>query len=128
MDIVVRAAAAAVVGGILALLLERYTPELSLSVGILTGCAVLFLAASVGARVTDALRTIADEGGIQAIFLSPVMKCVAIGMISHLAAQICRDARQGSIASAVELCASVCALYVSLPLIDSLLSMVRRLL
>ena len=128
MDIVVRAAAVGIIGGILALLLEKYTPELSVSVGILTGCFVIFLAASVGSRVADALREIAEEGGIPLVFLSPVLKCVAIGMVSHLAAQVCRDARQGSIASAVELCASVCALYVSLPLIESLLGMVRRLL
>ena len=46
----------------------------------------------------------------------------------HLAAQVCRDAQQGSIASAVELCGTLCALYISLPLIRSLLAIVEQLL
>ena len=128
MEIVIRAAACAVVGSVLALLLKKYTPELSLSVTILTGTAVLWLASSVCARIVDALRETAEKGGISAIYLSPVLKCVAIGMVSHLASQICRDAGQGSAASAVELCASVCALYAALPLIESLLAVVERLL
>ena len=49
-------------------------------------------------------------------------------MITHLAAQVCRDAQQGSIASAVELCGTLCALYISLPLIRSLLAIVEQLL
>ena len=74
------------------------------------------------------IREIAEKGGIDAVYLSPVLKCIGIGMITHLAAQVCRDAQQGSIASAVELCGTLCALYISLPLIRSLLAIVEQLL
>ena len=126
MEIVIRAAAAAVIGSILALLLRKYTPELSLTVTILAGVIIVWLAAAVASRISDLLREIAEKGGIDAVYLSPVLKC--IGMITHLAAQVCRDAQQGSIASAVELCGTLCALYISLPLIRSLLAIVEQLL
>ena len=127
MEIVIRAAAAAVIGSILALLLRKYTPELSLTVTILAGVIIVWLAAAAS-RISDLLREIAEKGGIDAVYLSPVLKCIGIGMITHLAAQVCRDAQQGSIASAVELCGTLCALYISLPLIRSLLAIVEQLL
>ena len=86
------------------------------------------VAAAVASRISDLLREIAEKGGINAVYLSPVLKCIGIGLITHLAAQVCRDAQQGSIASAVELCGTLCALYISLPLIRSLLAIVEQLL
>ena len=94
MEIVIRAAAAAVIGSILALLLRKYTPELSLTVTILAGVIIVWLAAAVASRISDLLREIAEKGGI----------------------------------AAVELCGTLCALYISLPLIRSLLAIVEQLL
>lgn len=128
MEIVIRAAAAAVIGSILALLLRKYTPELSLTVTILAGVIIVWLAAAVASKISELLREIAANGGVDTLYLSPVLKCIGIGMITHLASQVCRDAQQGSIASAVELCGTLCALYISLPLIRSLLAIVERLL
>ena len=128
MEIITRAAAAAVVGSILALLLRKYTPELSLTLALITGVVIVWISASVASQVTETLYQLADNGGIASIYVAPVMKCIGIGLITHLAAQVCRDSQQGSIASAVELCGTLCALYISLPLIQSLLSTVGKLL
>ena len=127
MEIVSRAAACAVIGSILALLLRKYTPELSLATVLITGVVIVWISSSVCLRIAETLRDVAHRSGVEAVYLAPVLKCVGIGMVSHLAAQICRDAGQGSAASAVELCAALCALYVSLPLLQSLLVMVERL-
>ena len=127
MDIVIRAAAAAVLGSILALLLRRYTPELALTVTIAAGLAVIWISAAVAHQVTETVRDLSLAGGVAWVYVSPVMKCVGIGVVTHMAAQICRDAQQGSTASAVELCGTLCALYVSLPLIKALLSTVEKL-
>ncbi len=128
MEIVSRAAACAVIGSILALLLRKYTPELSLVTALITGVVIVWISSSVCLRIAEALRDVARRSGVEAAYVAPVMKCVGIGMVSHLAAQICRDAGQGSAASAVELCAVLCALYAALPLIESLLAVVEKLL
>ena len=128
MEIVARAAAAAVVGSILALLLRKYTPELSLTLSVITGAVIVWISATVAGQITDLVRRLAEKGALSAIYVSPVMKCVGIGLITQLASQVCRDAQQGSIASAVELCGTLCALYVSAPLISALLSTVEKLL
>lgn len=128
MEIVTRAAGCAVVGSLLALLLRKYTPELSLLTAIATGGVIVWISVSVCGRVVETLRRIAERSGVEAVYLSPVLKCVAIGVVTHMAAQLCRDAQQGSVGAAVELCGTLCALYVSLPLIEALLSVVERLL
>lgn len=115
------------VGSILCLLLKKYSPELSLCLAIVTGAVIVWISASVAGEVTKTLQAISSSGGIQEIYLSPVVKCVGIGLVTHLAAQTCRDAQQGSMASAVELCGTLCALYVSLPLIRSLLAAVEKI-
>lgn len=93
-----------------------------------TGAFIVFLSASICSRIVNTLRQIAQRCGVEAVYLSPVLKCVGIGAVTHMASQLCRDAQQGSISAAVELCGTMCALYVSLPLIESLLSVVERLL
>ena len=127
MDIIIRAAAAAVVGSILALLLKKNTPELSLMAAMATGMTVIFLAVSLCGGIVDVLRRAVRVSGAAAMYVSPVMKCVGIGLITNLAGQVCRDAQQGTAASAVELCGVFCALYAALPLVESLLTVVERL-
>ena len=123
----IRAAGAAVIGSILTLLLRKHTPELALSLAIVTGVVILWFSASVARQVSDILCSLASDGGVAEVYLSPVFKCIGIALVTHLAAQICRDAQQGSVASAVELCGTLCALYISLPLIRSLLAAVGKL-
>ena len=128
MEIVIRAAGAAVVGSILALLLKKYTPELSVMLSLITGGFIIWISARVASEVTDTLLRLAENGGIGAVYLSPVMKCIGIGMITHLSSQLCRDSQQGSVASAVELCGTLCAVYIAMPLINSLLATMEKLL
>ena len=127
MEIVRRAAACAVVGSLLALLLKKYTPELSVLSAAATGGLILWSSITVCSRIVEALRKIAERSGVEAVYLSPVLKCVGIGVVTHMASQLCRDAQQGSVGAAVEFCGVLCALYVTLPLIESLLSVVEKL-
>ena len=128
MEIIARAAAVAVVGSILALLLQKYGAEQALALTVVTGLLIVWISATVGSGILEALRRLAEKGSVSTLYTAPVLKCVGIGLVTHLASQICRDARQGSVGAAVELCGTLCALYVSLPLIESLLSTVETLL
>ena len=127
MDIIIRAAAAAVVGSTLALLLRKNTPDLSLVLTIATGLVIVWIASSLTGEIVMTMKNMSMAGGVSDIYLAPVMKCVGIGIVTHMSAQICRDAQQSSTASAVELCGTLCALYAALPLIQSLLATVEKL-
>lgn len=128
MGIAVKAAAIGVTGSILALLLRRSVPELSLLVSLAAGLAAAFLCIGVTAELASAYENLAGKSGVSPVLLTPVIKCVGIALVTQLGAQLCRDASQGAAAAFVDLCGTLCALYVALPLISSLVSVVEGLI
>lgn len=65
--------------------------------------------------------------GLSSAYTAPVIKCVGIGICAKLGSDLCRDAGQTAVASTVELCGAGCALYVSLPLVKTLLGLLGEL-
>ena len=127
MTILLKAAAIAIAGAVITLLLKRSAPELGLSVSI----AVSLLCAALAMELLSGLREILDlvqtQTGLSPAVTAPVLKCVGIGIVTRLSADMCRDAGQSAIASAVELCGAACALVTALPLIQSLLRMISEI-
>ncbi len=124
MELLVKAAAAALTAAAIGLLIRRHDPELAL---LLSACTVvLILLAASGflkslKELTDAVKTIA---GSSDTLTGPVLKCVGIAIITRLASELCRDASQGAAAAAVELAGTVCALSVAMPLVMGMLKMI----
>lgn len=124
MELIFKAAAAALAASAAALLIKRTNPEISLLLGACT--AALIAIAAMGfakslRELSDAVRTIS---GTAAAFTAPVMKCAAVAIVTKLAADLCRDASQGAAAGAVELAGTVCALSIAMPLVMSMLKMI----
>lgn len=124
MELLIKAAAAALTASAIGLLIKRSNPELAL---LLSACTVtMILIASTGflnglQELTQAVKTIAGAGET---LTGPVLKCVAAAMITKLAAELCRDSSQGAAAAAVELAGTVCALSAALPLIMGMLKLI----
>lgn len=128
MTILIKTAAVGIAGAVLCLLLKKTAPELGLMVSI----AVSLLAAALGAglleEVVELLRMVQEEAALDTAIVSPVMKCVAIGVVTRLTGDLCKDAGQGAVASSVELCGTACALTAVLPLVRTLLQMIGEML
>lgn len=124
MELIFKAAAAALIAGAVGLLIKRSNPEVSL---LLSACTVaLILIAALG--FAEGLRELADAvriiTGSSETLIAPVLKCVAIAIVTKIASELCKDASQAASASAVELAGTVCALSVAMPLIMSMLKMI----
>ena len=78
--------------------------------------------------VRDFLERAAALSGLSDVYLLPVAKCVVIAILAKGAADLCRDGGQSAVAGAVELGGAAAALYVSLPLLSSLMGFLERLL
>ena len=124
MTVLIKAAALGVTGAIIVMLLKKTAPELALALGI----AVSLMAAGLAMDLLGDVREVVDlarrQMDLSPAIVSPVMKCVGIGIVTKLAADMCRDGGQGAIASAVELCGAVCAMTATLPLVKALLQMI----
>lgn len=108
--------------------IRRQTGEIALLLGIVI-CAGLILAmAKPLAAIFDMVELLAETAQIDNELLSPLMKTVGIALVTGLAAQICRDGGAGSVAMALELCGGLSALYVALPLIRAVFTLLSELL
>lgn len=128
MAVLLKVAAVGIIGAILCLVIRKSVPDLALCLAI--GTAVVLLAYAVGimSGVIDFINEIVEASGLNSAIISPVLKTAAIGILTKLASDICKDAGQGAIASTVEFAGSAVALYVALPLMRTVFQMIEGLL
>ncbi len=128
MELLFRAVCLALTAAVLVLLIQKQNPELA---GVLSIAAICVLLLSV-LRYLSAFQELSATvrgllSGSETVLL-PVAKCLAAAIISRVAADLCRDASQSALASAVELAGTFCAVGISLPLILSVLKQIGGLL
>jgi len=66
--------------------------------------------------------------GLAAGTVSVVLKATGIGLVAHLAGDLCRDAGQTAAAGAVELVGTAGIFYVAIPLMQTVLDMITEFL
>lgn len=125
---IVKIAAAAVAAALCAVVVRKQSPEISLALG-LGACALVVLSCS-GAltAVVELADKLARTGGLSVQVVEPVMKTAGIAIVSRLAADFCKDAQEGGLASAVELAGTALALAAALPLMSAVLDALTQLL
>ena len=128
MELLIRFSAAAALITAVCLLLRRSNPELQVPLAA-AGCAFVLLGTlKLLSPVRDFLERAATLSGLSGVYFLPVAKCVVIGIVAKGAADLCRDGGQSAVAGAVELGGAAAALYVSLPLLTTLLGFLEKLL
>ena len=128
MDTAVRITAVCLVGALLAALLKKTSPDTALLLALAVCVAVLAALARGLEEVTDFLRELLDWGGLSAELFTPLLKTVAIALVSRTGGALCRDAGEGAMAGLVEIAGTFAALLVSLPLFRAAWQMLEGLL
>lgn len=127
MELIIKAVVIGVTGVLLALIVNKSNPEYSLILTISVCTLLVGLAMKVFSSISEVLDLIKLETGFSSAYTEPVIKCVGIGITARIGSDLCKDAKQEAVASTVEICGAMCALYVSLPLIKTLLRMIGEL-
>lgn len=128
MELLIKAAAIGAVSALVGLAIKKSNPEISLLLAMAASAAVLTLALTMLSELRETLRMVMDFTSLQQTLVLPVLKCVAVGIVARLSADLCKDAGQSGLASAVELCGAAAALCISLPLVNTLLQTLGGLL
>ena len=127
MDIILRCASLCALGSVIALLLKKYAPELSLLFGLSVGLCAAVVCARIVREIASTGEMLTKNAALESAAVAPVLKCVGIGLVTELSKELCRDAGESTLAAFAELCGSLCALYATLPLLRSLLSVIEGL-
>ena len=128
MESIIKIAAVAVAAALCAVVVKKQSPEIGLVLGIVAGALILAFSMTALRGIRDLIETLADIAGLSPAVLMPVVKTVGIAIVTKVAAETCRDAKEGGIAAFVETAGAAGALFVCLPLMETVLSMVQDLL
>ena len=123
-----RFAAAALIGLILVLVVGRQSRDL----GMLLSLAVCVLLALGAMEFLEPVMELLDElkrlGELDGGAVGILLRCAGIGMISELAGLLCADAGEGAMGKALQICANAAILWLSLPLLRQVLTMIGEVL
>lgn len=128
MDIVIKAAAVAITGAVLSLILKKDGPATALLVSVAAGLTAMYLASSFWGDIIEFTELLSDSAGVTPAAISAVLKTMGIAIVTKIAADICRDASQSAAASSVELAGSAAAMYAALPFIKTVFEMIKNLM
>ena len=128
MDVAVKISALAVCAALCALLLKKSNAELALCLALAAGAVLLIFALELVGSIAGAAQRAREMSGLSSAVFSPVLKCVAVGIICSLAGEACRDSGSSLLANAADIAGAVCALFCALPLMTALLDTVEALL
>ncbi len=128
MELYWKTAAAVLLTVILVLAVGRQEKDmgtvLSMAVCAMAGTVVI----SYLEPVMDLLWKLEDMGGLGGGMLGILLKAVGIALVTQMARKICTDAGNGSLGAMLELLGSAVILYLSIPLFDSFLTLLREIL
>ena len=119
---IIAAAAAGLVGTVLALILGQYRPEFHM---LVTAAVTLLLMAMVLEQlspVLEQLRSTMELTGLTGDYAAILFKAVGICLLTQLAGDVCRDSGESSIASKIELAGRAAILLTAMPLIQEVLA------
>lgn len=125
---ILKLAAIAITAALCAVVVKKNVQEIGLVLALVAGVLILSYALGALRSVRAVLDVLADTAGLAPAVLAPVVKTVGIAVVTHVSAEVCRDAKEGGIAAFLETAGAACALFVALPLVRAVLDMIVGLL
>lgn len=104
-------------------LLRQKAPEqaLLLTIAVLVVVAVRCL--SLAAPLLEAFRALLSRAGLEAAYLSILLKTTAAALVTRFCADLCKDGGSQALAAAVETVGAVASLAIALPLLQAVVEL-----
>ncbi|KOP63937.1 stage III sporulation protein AD [Bacillus sp. FJAT-18019] len=113
---------------VLILIVKEQKPLFAFLLTVSTSVLIFLLLIGKIGNVLSMLEDLAENSGVQIIYLKTVLKIIGIAYIAEMGAQIVRDAGQESIASKIEMAGKVLILVLAVPIIGIIIETVLKLL
>ena len=107
---------------IMIIILKNYRPEMALVLSIITGIGIMLYAISKMSSVINVLNDLVSKSGVNTDFLLIIIKVIGIAYIIEFGKNVCIDAGQSSIATKLEMAGKVVIVFLTIPLISSLVN------
>lgn len=113
---------------VLVMLLRPHVPQFAFAISILAGALMLVMVINGVDKVITTLDELALAARVDQGILATVLKIIGIAYLVEFAAQIARDAREGALASKIELAGKVGIVVLAVPIVTDVISSLVHLL
>ena len=110
---------------VLASLLKKESPELGVLLALgaaLVGGTLLLSAAADAVSLADELVALT---GLSPALFAPLLKVIAVSLVTRIGAALCADAGQGALERLMEAAGAFCALGCAVPLLKAVTELIR---
>ena len=128
MDTLIRAASVGIIGAILIAVIRKQNTAMAMTLALACCCLLGVCLLSFVRPLLVFVDKLRELSGFSNAFMMPLLKTVAIGLISELAAAVCSDAGESSLSRLIQICGAAAALYCALPLMEAVLDLIGSLL
>lgn len=113
---------------ILIMVIKQNRPEIALILGVMAGILVLLSITDQLYEVVETIRGIGEKAGMNSSMLLLLLRITGIAYMTEFAAQLCRDASEGALATKVELAGKVLILGISVPILGNLMDYITQIM
>ena len=125
---VLKIAVLAVSAVLLALMLKQTKPEYSVFISMAACICIFLYLLSKLQTVFGYLEQLRAQVSVDGVYLDTILKMLGISYITQFASDLCKDAGYSAIASQIELFARVSVLFLSFPVLLTLVDMIGEVL
>lgn len=120
--------AAVLLAVVLGLVLNKQNKDMSLLLTMAV-CAMVLIAAAVYLQpVLDFVGKLQGMGNLDSGMLQIVLKSVGIALVGEIAGMICNDSGFAAMGKAIRIFSTTAILWLSLPLMESVLSLLQKIM
>ena len=128
MDTFFRLVGGDLIAAVLGVTLSRQSQDITLVLSVGVCCMVVMAAAVFLTPVMDLIRRLQQLAQLEEGALNTVLKAVGIGLVGEIAALVCGDAGNAALSKAVQIATASAVLWLSVPLMEELLVLIREVL
>lgn len=128
MDTVLRTIAGVMLALILGITLSKQGKDMTVVLTVAVCCMVVTVAISFLDPVVDFFSLLRSVGNLDSDIMEIILKCTGISLIAEIAGLICSDSGFGAMGKAIKILAVAAVLWLSLPLMTSLVEMLQSVM
>lgn len=128
MEDILKIAAMAVISAICAVVVKKNVRELGLVLSLTAGVLILVFMLPAVEQVRAFMEEMTRLAELAPEVLAPVVRTVGIAIVTRVSAEVCRDAGESGIASFLETGGAAAALLAVLPLLETVLELIKSLM
>lgn len=113
---------------IVIVIIKQYKPEFAIYISLVSGIIIVFLVFGKLSGIISILTDLSKKAGINATYLSIILKITGIAILTEFGVSICKDAGETAIASKIEFGGKIIIISISVPIIAALLEVITTII